>query len=70
LLHKAAFAAGGLTLNNNKPKIYKPRKERGQIYQKQPWPSNGNSLQKCKVCDGFYPLSKCWYAFSNMAPDK
>jgi hypothetical protein len=67
--NNAAFAAGGPTLNNEEPDS-KPRKERGRPYQKRPRPSDGTTSQRCKACNGFHPLSKCWYAFPDMAPEE
>jgi len=58
--NKAAFAAGGLTLDN-KELDNKKKRGRGRNAQKRQHPYGGGlSLsQKCKACDGFYTLSKC-----------
>jgi hypothetical protein len=68
--NKAAFAAGGPTLDNEEPDNEKKR-GRGRNTQKRPQPYGGgsSSSQRCKACDGFHTLSKCWYAFPDTAPE-
>jgi hypothetical protein len=68
--NKAAFAAGGPTLNDKEPDNEKNR-GRGRNAQKRQHPYGGgsSSSQRCKACDGFHTLSKCWYAFSDTAPE-
>ncbi|KAI0570032.1 hypothetical protein Alg215_11305, partial [Pyrenophora tritici-repentis] len=68
--NKAAFAAGGPTLDNEEPDNEKKR-GRGRNMQKRQHPYGGGSTssQKCKACDGFHTLSKCWYAFPDTAPE-
>ena len=59
-LNKAAFAAGGPTLDNEEPDNKKKR-GRGRNAQKR-WQPYGGGLslsQRCKACDGLYTLSKC-----------
>ncbi|KAI1521846.1 hypothetical protein PtrSN002B_012311, partial [Pyrenophora tritici-repentis] len=58
--NKAAFAAGGPTLDNEEPDNEKKR-GRGRNMQKRQHPYGGGSTssQKCKACDGFHTLSKC-----------
>ncbi|KAE8862102.1 hypothetical protein PTNB29_04664 [Pyrenophora teres f. teres] len=59
--NKAAFAAGGPTLDNEEPDNEKKR-GRGRNTQKRQHAYRGGSTlsQKCKACDGFHTLSKCW----------
>ncbi|KAE8854659.1 hypothetical protein PTNB73_10462 [Pyrenophora teres f. teres] len=66
--NKAAFAAGGPTLDNEEPDNEKKR-GRGHNTQKRQYAYCGGSTssQKCKACDGFHTLSKCWYAFPDTA---
>ncbi|KAK1911275.1 hypothetical protein P3342_012574 [Pyrenophora teres f. teres] len=68
--NKAAFAAGGPTLDNEEPDNEKKR-GRGRNTQKRQHAYRGGSTlsQKCKACDGFHTLSKCWYAFPDTAPE-
>ncbi|KAE8853014.1 hypothetical protein HRS9122_00006 [Pyrenophora teres f. teres] len=68
--NKAAFAAGGPTLDNEEPDNEKKR-GRGHNTQKRQHAYRGGSTssQKCKACDGFHTLSKCWYAFPDTAPE-
>ncbi|KAL1593058.1 hypothetical protein AA0119_g13173 [Alternaria tenuissima] len=68
--NKAAFAAGGPTLDNEEPDNEKKR-GRGRNAQKRRQPYGGGlSLsQRCKACDGLHTLSKCWYAFPDTAPE-
>jgi hypothetical protein len=66
---KGSFAAGGPTLNDEEPDTNDRKRGRRQKRQQ---PSSGSLYpsQKCKACDGFHPLSKCWYAFPNTAPEE
>lgn len=68
--NKAAFAAGGPTLDNEEPDNERKR-GRGHNAQKrrQPYGGGSSSSQRCKACDGFHTLSKCWYAFPDTAPE-
>jgi hypothetical protein len=62
--NKAAFAAGEPTRNDEEP-INEKKRGRGRNAQKRQQHSEGSqsSSQRCKACDGFHALSKCWYAF-------
>ncbi|KAF1830793.1 hypothetical protein BDW02DRAFT_641887 [Decorospora gaudefroyi] len=66
--NKAAFAAGAPTLDNEEPDNNKKR-GRGRPTQKRPQLYGGglSSSQRCKACDGFHTLNKCWYAFPDTA---
>ncbi|EFQ89450.1 hypothetical protein PTT_14269 [Pyrenophora teres f. teres 0-1] len=68
--NKAAFTAGGPTLDNEEPDNKKKRGRGRNTQKRQHAYRRGSTLsQKCKACDSFYTLSKCWYAFLDTAPE-